>query len=351
MERSRFIELIRKKESGEISLLEQRELNDALEQNEWYADVLETLKIVSDDVVFNKTSEDQAAGEIKKLRARIKQAEDNNNRGSVRKMTRVWLAAASIIAIVAVGYLVYSSTTKVTAPAEAANIVSTGEGSKTRLTLPDGSKVWVNAGSKLTYDHSFGIKTRSVFLTGEAYFEVAKDKAHPFIVHTSLMDIRAVGTAFNVRSYANEKSAEATLLEGSVEVEFKRKTGEKIILKPMEKVIVKNAGGESAEIKENDLPEIAVVKVRYDSLAAVPTTRETQWMQDKLVFKQVKFGIIIKELEQYYNTRIIVRDSSLLNRRLSGVFQNETLAEVLETFKLAAGLKYKTEDSVVIIFK
>jgi ferric-dicitrate binding protein FerR (iron transport regulator) len=119
----------------------------------------------------------------------------------------------------------------------------------------------------------------------------------------------------------------------------------------MEKVIVKNAGGESAEIKENDLPEIAVVKVRYDSLAAVPTTRETQWMQDKLVFKQVKFGIIIKELEQYYNTRIIVRDSSLLNRRLSGVFQNETLAEVLETFKLAAGLKYKTEDSVVIIFK
>lgn len=351
MERSRFIELIRKKESGEISLLEQRELNEALAQHEVYAGILETLKIISDDAVFNKTPEDETAGEIKKLRARIRQEENNTGRGTVRKMTRRWLVAASVIAMLIAGYLVYVSAINVTAPAEAPNIVSTGEGSKTTLTLPDGSKVWVNAGTRLTYDHSFGVKTRSVFLTGEAYFEVAKDKEHPFIVHTPLMDIKAIGTAFNVRSYTNEKSAEATLLEGSVEVAFKRKAGEKIILKPMEKVIVKNTSGEPAIAKETDLPEIAVVKIKYDSLSAGAITQETEWMQDKLVFKQVRLGVIVKELERYYNTRIIIKDSSLLNRKLSGVFQNETLTEVLETFKLAAGLKYKTQDSTIVIFK
>src|SRR5205085_10891901 len=88
----------------------------------------------------------------------------------------------------------------------AQNTVMTKPGSKSKLQLPDGTQVWLNSDSKITYGESFMGATREVQLSGEAYFDVVKDKEHPFIIHTQSIDLKVLGTAFNVRSYANEKN-------------------------------------------------------------------------------------------------------------------------------------------------
>ncbi len=94
--------------------------------------------------------------------------------------------------------------------------VQAPKGEKANITLADGSLVWINSGSSLTYNNAFNQKERKVFLEGEAYFEVAKDPKRPFIVHTRDMDIEALGTAFNVRAYPEENNASTVLLEGKI---------------------------------------------------------------------------------------------------------------------------------------
>ncbi len=108
--------------------------------------------------------------------------------------------------------------------AHADNVVATRKGSKTNLVLPDGTKVWVNADSRLSYGKNFGNQLREVYLEGEAYFDVAEDKRKPFIVHTNNIDVKVLGTAFNVRAYGNEVNTQTTLLRGSVEVMLKKTT-------------------------------------------------------------------------------------------------------------------------------
>ena len=94
------------------------------------------------------------------------------------------------------------------------NTVSTKGSYKASINLPDGSKVWLNGDSKITYDGDFQGKTREVHLSGEAFFDVAKDKTRPFIIHTRTINLKVLGTAFNVRSYDNEKETETALVHG-----------------------------------------------------------------------------------------------------------------------------------------
>lgn len=341
MEKSRFIELLRKKESGEISLWELKELNEAIEGNALYASVLNHLQDVSDaQPLFNKRDDSSIAGELEQLKTRI-------NYQPVKKKTaylkRLLAAAAVVLIVISVSGVWLSRQDK---SADPTNIIATQKGSKTTITLIDGTRVWVNADSKLTYNNTFGVKTRSVWLSGEAYFEVAKDKDHPFIVHTDLMDVTALGTAFNVRSYKGEDDAETALMEGSVQIAFKKKETGKILLKPMEKVVVRNPAASTYPAKEQ--PEIAVVKVVYDSTQAVAA--ETGWLTNRLVFKQERLDVIIKTLERHYGYDIKVQNTKLLDRKLSGIFKDESLIEILETFRLAAGIQYKIDKNNVLLF-
>lgn len=126
------------------------------------------------------------------------------------------------------------------APAIAHNSISTKCGSKSKIQLPDGSQVWLNSDSRLIYSESFTGDSREVQLSGEAYFDVAKDPRHPFVIHTSTIDVRVLGTTLNVRSYSNEKTTEAVLIHGSVEVTLHSDPAKKIILKPNDKLVVQN---------------------------------------------------------------------------------------------------------------
>ena len=165
----------------------------------------------------------------------------------------------------------------------AQNTVSTNLGSKSKIQLPDGSLVWLNADSRIIYKENFQGPFREVQLTGEAFFEVVKDKEHPFIIHTQSIDLKVLGTAFNVRSYTNEKKTETSLIRGSIEVTLHDNPDKKIVLKPNEKLIVQNnrftmvRDKPDAETSEEDEPMMILSKVHFQRKDSSAT--ETLWVK------------------------------------------------------------------------
>lgn len=217
--------------------------------------------------------------------------------------------------------------------------VSTKNGSKTNLSLPDGTQVWLNAGSKLSYDKNYGNKLREVSLTGEAFFDVVKNAEKPFIIHTGKIDIRVLGTAFNVKSYPGEKTIETSLIRGSIEVTFKDRPAEKVILKPNEKLIVANeeisVPAKKQSIVQNNEPIVAVSHLNYAK--SDNSIVETAWVQNKLIFQDKSFKDLSKEMERWYGVNIRFDDSQCDTLRFTGSFENETIQQALDALKLTTG--------------
>jgi ferric-dicitrate binding protein FerR (iron transport regulator) len=197
--------------------------------------------------------------------------------------------------------------------------------------------VWLNAGSVLTYDKNFGGDIREVTLTGEAYFEVrsvflpgTKQKI-PFIIHTQQIDVRVLGTAFNVKAYPNEKQTETSLVHGKVEVLVHNQPEKKFVLSPNEKLVVMNdevsTPVTSKTGTKNNQPFVSLSKLSYTT--ADSTLIETAWVQNKLVFDNESFLEIAKKMERWYNVEIVFKDVKLQTEPMSGSFTNETVQQAL----------------------
>lgn len=200
------------------------------------------------------------------------------------------------------------------------------------IVLSDGTTIAVNSGSTIKYFDSFdGSKNRNVYLNGEAYFDVAKNKESPFIVHTNYMYIRVLGTKFNVSSYLSDKNTSVVLEEGSVSVNKATEIynpKKSIVIKPKQQIFIQ---------KE----KFVIKKVTVDKYVA--------WKSRKLLFKNDKLEDIIKKLERYYNITIKINSSQLNNNRYTGTFTSETISEVLEVFKELSKFNYKIKGDNVII--
>ncbi|WP_431217647.1 FecR family protein [Puia sp. P3] len=231
------------------------------------------------------------------------------------------------------------------------NFVSTRNGSKSKLQLPDGTQVWLNSGSNISYDNDFNGTSRQVRLTGEAFFDVVKDNARPFIIHTATVDVTVLGTAFNVRSYPEEKVTETSLIRGAVEVTLKTNAGKKVLLKPNEKLIVSN---DSATIKHDSAKDtrkrpatMTLTQVHHldrDSVAA-----EVLWTKNKLVFDGETLGQVARRLERWYGVTVTIQGDELKNIEFTGVFDDDNLTEVLYALQLSGNFKYEIKKNEVII--
>ncbi len=277
--------------------------------------------------------------------------EPSSGKAHLRRLIRVAsLAAAAIVAI----FLIYkfSIQQQGTIP-EAANIVTTKPGSKSKINLPDGTLVWLNADSKITYTEDFNGTERVVELTGEAYFNVVKDKNRPFIINTKSIKIKVLGTAFNVRSYPNEKTSETSLIHGSVEVTMNDSPDKKIILKPNEKLVVKDITIKSQQ-KEKDFavdetPLLKLVPLHYingDSISV-----ETYWTKNKLAFDGESLESVAKKIERWYAVKVIIKDERLKSENYTSAFEDESLSEVLNALKLTGNFKYTINKKEVTITK
>lgn len=207
-------------------------------------------------------------------------------------------------------------------------IVSVEKGQKANVVLPDGSKVWVNSDSKLSYGSRFNQKERVLSLEGEAYFEVAPDKDRPFIVETNEMAVRALGTSFNVKSYEDENSASTVLRTGRVEVTT---NSDCLILNPNEKIVFNKQTGH-------------VQKSSIDNAVDY-----INWKYNELTFNGETFENIAYTLERYYNTRIIFESESLKKYRFTGTPGNTSLESILQILSLTSPLSYEVKDSVIIL--
>ena len=279
-----------------------------------------------------------------------------------RRYKWLWLAAGAA-ACALVFFLLWSNTEKTNIKqAIAKNTISTRPGSKSKIELPDGTQVWLNADSKLTYDQSFLGNTREVNLTGEAYFDVAHatslktGQRVPFIIHTSSIDIKVLGTAFNVRSYPGEKTTETALIRGSVEVTLHNSPDKKIILKPDEKLVVKNDNAtiinnneQQNEAVAEEEPVMMLSKMQpYKNDSACHY--ETMWVKNKLAFENESFERMLPEIERWYNVTFVVKDESLKKLHFRGVFENKTLNEVMEALSISTKFHYEIKGDQVIVW-
>jgi transmembrane sensor len=238
-------------------------------------------------------------------------------------------------------------------PTPALSEISTRNGSKTSLILPDGTKVWLNAGSKLTYDSAFGRIDREVSLSGEGYFDVVRNKQQPFIIHAAKINIKVLGTEFDVRSYPSDKTTEASLIRGSIEVTFNDQPSRKVILKPNEKIVVDNfkfvtrlaqtTGNPQDKRSVPEVPkDIAVRNLTYENKTG--EIIETSWVENKLVFQNESFEEIARKLERWYGVSIKFENERLKDNHLTGSFTNETVRQALDDLKFTAIFNYSIDN-------
>ena len=240
---------------------------------------------------------------------------------------------------------------------EAMSSVATKNGNRTKIVLPDGSQVWLNAGSNLDYNNSnFNKGLREVSLNGEAYFDVVKNAEKPFIIHTKKMDIKVLGTSFNVRSYSDEKFAEAALIKGTIEVTLKDRD-EKIILKPNEKISVSNE-----DLKTETKPEKAILvksnpvrvpQIVVKEIKPNPTYNiigEIAWTQNKLYFEDETLEDIGHLIERWFGKKVTIANESLKSVHYTGNFENETIEDVLSYLKLSKTFNFRIGNDNVVIY-
>ena len=286
-----------------------------------------------------------------------------------RQRKKYLLLSLSLLVLLSAGYYSYSlfflPATKAALKAQTdKSEVSTKYGSRTKLMLPDGTQVWLNSGSKLSYDKTYGNSIREVSLSGEAYFDVVKNPAHPFIFHTGSIDIKVLGTAFNVKSFPGEKNTETSLIRGSIEVTFKNRPAEKIILKPNEKLITANEEPvkDTAITKEETAPPekmpaiVSKEQAKQDPLVLVShltyrdsTIVETSWMENKLIFRSETFEDLAVKMERWYGVSIRFADETIKPKRLSGTFENENIQQALKALQLITPFNYKINKKEIVI--
>jgi len=205
------------------------------------------------------------------------------------------------------------------------NTLSTTKGEQYQVNLPDGTKVWLNAASSLTYAPSFsGRSERIVQLSGEAYFEVAKDKLHPFIVKTRDQEVKVLGTHFNVNSYRDESTEKTTLLEGSVNI------NNKAVLQPGQQSVVSNAG--NIQVQQADL------------------SGAVAWKNGYFQFNDVPLQIIMRQISRWYDIDIIYK-GTLTNDAFNGVIDRKaSLSRILKILE-KGGVKFSVSGKELTVFQ
>jgi transmembrane sensor len=168
-------------------------------------------------VIKRISAEEPGAGLSSGAGASIERAVIPGGAGSARRIRLFFRVAAAAIVVLIAGMVFYLHTVK-QSPAAPATIVA-ARGSKKFMQLPDGSKLWLNAGSRVVFSNGFTAGNREMTLEGEAFFDVKHDEQHPFIIHTGRLDVRVLGTTLNVRAYPGDSTMETTLINGKVEID------------------------------------------------------------------------------------------------------------------------------------
>ncbi|MGE6219242.1 FecR family protein [Nubsella zeaxanthinifaciens] len=201
-------------------------------------------------------------------------------------------------------------------------------GKKIKLTLSDGTKVTLNSNASLRYPLKYQGETREVFLEGEAFFEVAKDKAHPFIVHSGEISTQALGTAFNVTNLPSSKEVKVSLLEGKVKVYGKNEIGQ-VLLNPGEQALFDKANNQLI-LKQGN------------------TDQAVAWLTNTIIFNGANFDDIALAMQQYFGKKLINK-SNANNWSYNSSFKNADYKTVIEAICFSKNISYVEKGDTIIV--
>lgn len=360
MVHSQFWNLLSKKLAGEASPEEIEALEQALRENpDWAYEAGYLHKIwmtaqPQPDPFESELAFEEHLHKLKSKGLKLDQLETESfplhSTATVqKKLSKKWwipTALATLLLVVFGMQWLFTSSTSKERLTEAVSEVTTRAGSKTTLRLPDSSVVWLNAGSRISYNKDFGRTNRQITLSGEAFFDVRKTNL-PFVIHTNDIKIKVLGTAFNVKSYPNEKTI-TSLIRGAVEVTLNNRPGEKYVLKPKEKLVIANSNiaRQASATNKESLVMVAQMYPNEDSLYT-----ETSWVDNKLLFQDESFQDLAIEMERWYGVRIFFKDESVARQRLSGSFTTETIQEAMEGLRITTPFNYQLRANVITIDK
>ncbi len=354
MATERIFHLIARQKAGELSPEETIELEELIRLNPGWHFSLDMLteywemrehQLVDGEAVYERHRD--------RLKNPVNHLPPGNTVGMKIRKHLNWAVPVAVIVLIMIFFAKPSLTSlpETTTVARQLKTVATDNGSRSKVMLPDGSAVWLNAGSTLTYDDDFGEDNRLVNLTGEAYFDVVKDSIRPFFIHTPVMKVKVTGTILNIKSYSGDDQAEASLIRGSIEVTANDFPEKQYILKPSEKIILRNTANTNAATTPgtNSRPELSLASVGF--LPSDSSIVETSWVMNKLVFVNEPLEDLAVMLTRWYGVPVELEDKNLKNIRFTGNFEHETLAQALEALQLTGGFHFKQQESGFIIYK
>lgn len=357
-------ELIARYLSGDANIEEMSEVLTWLKKTKENQVLFSSMKrvwIESNVVLINQDDKSNEAWDRLKYRTSSSQNEDftQDNRKNYFLIYRI---AAIMLLLISFGFIFYYLFPFKSKPANLSyNEIVVPYGAKSIITLPDGTKLWMNSGTKIRYANNFGETTREVFMEGEAYFDVVKNPTKPFLVKTGYINIKVLGTTFNVKSYPDENCIETTLDRGLIEITKVKEPEEIITIKPKEKITyiklsnhkaVAGTKAKDSKYKEKKMLEKVPAKQlqpEFQIYEHVNTESITSWKEGKLIFERERLEDIVKKLERRYDVVFSFDNSELKNYRFSGSLPELTLQQVLEGIQLTAPILYKIDKREVVI--
>ena len=302
---------------------------------------------------------------LHRLKLNIDPLAKGKNHSRVKELKYYLRIAASVLIIFSIGALAslwYSKSNSAKNLSKVKYHLVVPMGGKSELVLPDGTKVWLNAGSSLCYYGDYGVQNRDVFLEGEGFFSVIKNQAQPFIVKTSGLEIKAYGTSFNVKAYPEERYVTTTLVEGIVKIEGR---GLNLSLKPKEVImleknslrITSNENKETDSSLENKKTTPLRIEQKEESSFSksiqlksdINTNIYTSWKDNYWIIESEPLKNLVRILERKFDVIIQIESPELNQYTFTGTFYKETLEQILDILKLTAPLKYEINKGIVII--
>jgi transmembrane sensor len=200
-------------------------------------------------------------------------------------------------------------------------------GSRIMFSLPDGSKGWLNSGSHLKYPEGLAGKTRDIYLTGEAFFDVKTNPKKPFVVKSKSLNISAKGTSFNVTAWDDNPEINVILVEGKLDVyqDIEDGKGFQTTLSPGEMLNWKTDGTENSVVKAD-------------------VNKYTSWTKGKLVFRDDPLIDVVKRINRWYNVNLVIKDNILESYKYVATFHDETLDEILKMLTISSPITFKEID-------
>jgi ferric-dicitrate binding protein FerR (iron transport regulator) len=241
-------------------------------------------------------------------------------------------AALLLIPIVGLGILFWISQYNQSSGSFTETIAPRGQ--KSQIILADGTKVWLNSDTKIKYPGTFSKNQRDIYLDGEAFFEVSKNEHQPFVVHTSQLVVKVLGTKFNVKAYADEEQIETSLFEGKVNLEW-------------------NANSSGQTIEKEVIPGQSFLYSKSEHQLAVnrfPQDEIDGWKKNQLIFKDDTFSNLVRKVERWYDVDVIYDEKQFNDRRLTvELHEGERLERLMEIVGLTLSVNCRYEKDKIIL--